>query len=274
MNRLYDAFGDTTRLYETWTTSGPLNELMGTDNSWGPEPGDQYGKAIRAVARYCGLSEVDIVTCPMRNAFWNPSTKTMGFGEAMAVDDVAAHELTHGVTQATSGPIYRGQSGAINESMSDLFGELVDMTNGSVDDTVANRWKVGEGSALGIIRDMADPTAHRQPDSMISPYYEWPREVISVHTNSGVGNKTAFLIADGGDFGGESITGLGLRKTAQLYWTVQTLLPENADYAFLGAALRSACQQNAIMGTAGFQRQDCEQVAKATQATRLGWGMS
>lgn len=268
VNNVFDAFSDTQKFYEANTGSGPLAELIGTDGSEGSPTGtgDSYGFALRGVTRLCAVFE-DIVNCPMANAFWNPSTRTMGFGENMAVDDVTAHELTHGVSQQTSGLVYRGQSGAINESMSDIFGEFVDLTNGSADDTTKNRWKLGEGSALGIIRDLKTPTAFGQPDSMSSPKWDSARE--RVHVNSGVGNKTAFLITDGGKFSGQSVQGIGIKKAAQLYWTAQTLLPSNADYKLLGFALKAACQQNTINKVVGTTKADCEQVAKATLATGI-----
>jgi len=69
-----------------------------------------------------------------------------------------AHELTHGLTEHTANLFYWYQSGAINESMSDVFGELIDLATGS-DDTPANRWLIGEDLAGGYLRDMADPPA-------------------------------------------------------------------------------------------------------------------
>lgn len=60
------------------------------------------------------------------NAFWDGSQ--MVFGEYMVIDDVMAHELTHGVTQYTSDLIYIYQPGAINESLSDVWGELIDLS--------------------------------------------------------------------------------------------------------------------------------------------------
>ena len=66
------------------------------------------------------------INCP--NAFWNGSQ--MAFCTGLATDDVVAHEYTHGVTQFTANLIYQNQSGQLNESYSDVFGELVDLFNG------------------------------------------------------------------------------------------------------------------------------------------------
>ena len=92
----------------------------------------------------------------------------MAFGRGVVTDDITAHELTHGVTERTSGLQYLWQSGAINESMSDVFGEFTDLTNGSKDDTSANAWLIGEGSSLGVIRSLKRPADENQPGRMSS----------------------------------------------------------------------------------------------------------
>ena len=73
-------------------------------------------------------------------------------------DDVVGHELTHGVTQYTSNLFYYYQSGAINESLSDVFGEFVDQTNGRGNDSAGVKWLMGEDVA-GLRRD----SQHEQP---------------------------------------------------------------------------------------------------------------
>src|SRR5512142_2424942 len=97
----------------------------------------------------------------------------MVFGQGYAAaDDVVAHELTHAVTQYTSGLYYYMQSGAINESLSDIFGEFVDLTNGRGTDSAAVRWKMGEDLPSGALRDMKDPPSMgAYPDRMTSINY-------------------------------------------------------------------------------------------------------
>lgn len=142
--------------------------------------------------------------CP--NAFWNGSQ--MAFCAGVAADDVVGHEYTHGVTQFTADLIYQNQSGQLNESYSDIFGELVDLFNGdaafsgviggtpawpthptgpgldtpngarsmcsnsglggSFPDGV--RWLIGEDAGFGdAIRDMWDPPCKNSPDTANSP---------------------------------------------------------------------------------------------------------
>src|SRR5262249_42168341 len=92
---------------------------------FGRDSWDGAGGILIGRVRYCLLGGA----CPMANAFWNGSE--MRFGNGFAVDDVTGHELTHAVTQIESNLIYWSEPGAINESISDIFGEFVDLTNGS-----------------------------------------------------------------------------------------------------------------------------------------------
>ena len=204
------------------------------------------------------------------NAFWNGSSMTYGDGCAVVQDDVVAHELTHGVTQYESNLVYSYQSGAINESLSDIWGEYVDLTNGRGNDAASVRWLMGEDiTGVGPFRNMKNPPAYGDPDRMGSPlYYKGSGDNGGVHTNSGVGNKAAFLITDGGTFNGQTVTGLGLTRAAKIYYKVQTdLLTSNSDYADLGDALYQACVS--LVGTSGITTAHCTEVKQATIATEM-----
>ena len=105
-----------------------------------------------------------------QNAYWSGSY--MVYGDGFTVDDVAGHELTHGVTQYTAALVYSYQSGALNESMSDIFGETVDQINGAGTDTAAVKWLMGEDiPSIGAIRSMSNPPAYSDPDKVSSVYY-------------------------------------------------------------------------------------------------------
>ncbi len=112
------------------------------------------GAVIRSTVRY---------SVAYFNAFWSGTQMVFGDGAGYALaDDVVGHELTHGVTQYTSGLFYYYQSGAINESLSDLWGEFVDLSNGRGNDAANVRWLIGEDIAgLGAIRSLIDPPAYR-----------------------------------------------------------------------------------------------------------------
>ena len=157
----------------------------------------------------------------------------MYFGDGYAyADDVVAHELTHVVTDFESNLIYSYQSGAINESLSDMWGEFVDLTNGRGTDTPAVRWLLGEDVPGGAIRNMASPPQFSNPDRMGSPYYyNGSGDEGGVHINSGVTNKLCYLLTDGDTFNGQTVTGMGIEKTARLFYEMQChLLGPSSDF--------------------------------------------
>jgi Zn-dependent metalloprotease len=231
---------------------------------FGRDSVDGKGLPLKSTVRYCEPAK----SCPFRNAFWNGEQMVYGAGFA-AADDVVAHELTHGFTEFTSGLYYYFESGAINESLSDVFGELIDQVTASPDDGPADKWKIAE--TIGTFRDMADPTAFGDPDAVLSPSWQLDPNLIDnggVHSNSGVNNKAAFLMTEGGSFGGQTIAGLGVDKVARLYFDVETgFLTSGSDYEDLGLALGQACDNR--VGAGGFSAADCEQVRKAVLATQM-----
>ncbi|WP_167768865.1 M4 family metallopeptidase [Nocardia sp. CS682] len=255
---IYTYLGNTEAFYAKYTKLANLTNLIGSDT------GDGKGKALRATVRLCTTT-----ACPYQNAFWSGSY--MAYGSGLTTEDITGHELTHGVTQHTNGLVYRNEPGAINESMSDIFGELTFLVNTSNPcNTAANRWKLGACSSIGVIRDMKNPNAYQDPDTYRGRYwYTGTGDSGGVHINSGVGNKTAQLMVDGGSLNSVNVTAIGLEKTAALYWTTQTLLTSNSNYAALSTALKNACNTNVRNGTAGTTAADCVQVANATKATKL-----
>jgi len=229
---------------------------------------DGAGLPLVSTVRYCPAGEA----CPYANAFWDGSQMVYGEGFA-AADDVVGHELSHGFTQFNSNLFYWYQSGAINESMSDVFGELVDLTNEAGDDSASARWLLGEDvPGFGALRDMQNPPAFGDPDRMTSANYVADIDQFDnggVHTNSGVNNKAAYLIVDGDSFNGESVAGIGVDKAARVYFAANSsLLTSGSDYADLHQALRQACV-NSVGGAEGITEADCEQVAKAVDATEM-----
>ena len=227
----------------------------------------------------------------IQNAFWIGSTPFLGannqmvYGDGFSLaDDVVAHELTHGVTDFTSNLLYYSESGAINESLSDVWGEFVDQTNGAGSDTPADAWKLGEDLpvSIGVIRDMKDPGAFNQPDKMTSSkFFIGSGDNGGVHFNSGVNNKAAYLMVDGsaaetgGMFNGVTIAGLSgatlsdrIAKAARIYYEVQTnLLTTGSDYLDLYNALNQACTN--LTGTNGIIAADCAQVQLVTDAVEM-----
>jgi len=147
------------------------------------------------------------------NAFWNGNQMVYGqtrndSGDlvSLSVDlDVVGHEMFHGVTDSTARLEYANQSGALNESYSDIFGTII--ANLSNPDVGSWDWDVGEGMAPGgkPFRSMQDPTLFDQPDNMKN-FRNLPNnqggDWGGVHINSGIHNKCAFLILTAKDDSG------------------------------------------------------------------------
>ena len=151
--------------------------------------------------------------------------KVGGFTKAL---DVIAHELTHGVTEFTAGLAYHKQSGALNESFSDVFGSLVKQYVRGQSVAEAD-WLIGEG-ILGpalpgkALRSMDEPgTANEydeQPDHM-SRYQDLPddndprNDNGGVHINSGIPNRAFCLAA-------KAIGGYAWEKTGRIWYAALT----------------------------------------------------
>ncbi|MHC4881765.1 MAG: M4 family metallopeptidase, partial [Planctomycetota bacterium] len=199
---------------------------------------DGAGMTMIATVRSCLYGDI---WCPMGNAFWTGTQ--MIFGEGFTVDDVTSHELTHGVTDYESNLIYMNESGAINESFSDMWGEWVDLTNTGGTDTDAVRWLMGEDvPGMGAIRDMKNPPAFGDPDRKCSPFwFTGTEDNGGVHYNSGVGNKLCYLLTDGDTFMDVEIEGMGISMVADLMYECQTnLLVASSNYADFHVALTQA----------------------------------
>jgi len=229
VDRAYDYLGDAYDFY---------------DVNHGRDGITDEGNTVKCTVRYCFSSE----DCPMASAYWRTDIKAMYLGDAYVVDDIVGHEYTHGVTQHESNLYYGGESGAINESLSDMWGEWIDQVNGDGNDTEAVKWLFGEDRPGGAKRDMADPPQYStsyggpMPDSYNSPYwYDGAIDNSGVHHNSSVGNKLCYLLTDGDTFNGYTISEMNIPKTADLFYECQVnLLTPSSDYYDLGDRLELA----------------------------------
>ncbi len=265
-NSAYDLSGDVADFYRQ-IGGLDLTELIGR--------GASGSRTLASTVRYCEVSKQ--TRCPKYdNAFWNGSEMYYGDGYAGA-DDVVGHEMTHGVISRYSDLFYFFQSGAINESLADVMGEILDHRRAADAGSPEKAWTMGEDLPTGALRDLRDPPRFGQPGRMGSSLYDTDPEVQDsggVHTNSGVGNKTAYLISQGGTFNGVRVTGIDagdprLTKTATLYLDVIKSLSSGSDYADLGRVLSQSCADLAGAGTVGIDTADCAQVARAERATEL-----
>ena len=139
---------------------------------------------------------------PMDNAFWNGQLMAYGNGDVAFKPlagglDVAGHEMTHGVIQSTANLTYQDQSGALNESMADCFGAMIDKSN----------WTIGEQVVQaayfpsGALRDLSDPHNGTtqgnngwQP-AVMSEYVTGTSDHGGVHTNSGIPSHAFYYFA-------------------------------------------------------------------------------
>jgi bacillolysin len=253
-----------------WANAKATYEFF--DTVLGRDSIDDAGMKLISLVNYCPIGD----SCPYANAFWDGVQMTYGSTFASA-DDVVGHELAHGVTEKTAGLFYYFQSGAINESFSDVFGEFIDQSYvGPGGDLVSDAWLMGEDLSIGAIRSMSNPGLFGHPDKMTSVNYDngLYRGGISdnggVHSNSGVNNKAASLLVDGGTFNGYSITGIGLTKAAQLYYRVlNNYLLSGSDYQDLGASLNAACSALVKAGSFSFVSADCVAVRNTVLATEM-----
>lgn len=186
----YDGLGHTHRLYA---------------DAFGRDSIDGLGLHLNATVHFGRLYD---------NAFWNGSQMVFGDGDGEVFErftksvSVIGHELAHGVTQFSAGLAYRNQAGALNESMSDVFGALVEQYVKNQATSEAS-WLIGEGlftpQVQGrALRSMKAPgTAYDddvlgkdpQPDSMDS-YVRTGADNGGVHINSGIPNRAFYLVAE------------------------------------------------------------------------------
>jgi cysteine-rich repeat protein len=224
-------------------------------NAYGRDSFDDAGATMDAI-----FNRGD--ACP--NASWNGTY--ISFCPGLTSDDVTAHEWSHAYTEYTNNLIYQWQSGALNESYSDIWGETVDRINGrddiaapdvqrsngscsiygagspSVDDSV--RWLMGEDTSGfgGAIRDMWNPTCYGDPGKVSDgQYYCASTDQGGVHTNSGVPNHAYALMTDGGTYNGYTGPGLGLTKSAHIHWVAQNMLTPSSNFLDHADALEAAC---------------------------------
>jgi Zn-dependent metalloprotease len=245
------------------------------------------------------------INCP--NANWNGTSTNYCSG--VTGDDTVAHEWGHAYTEKTSNLIYQWQSGALNESYSDIWGEVIDLLNGRGLDTpgalrtagscstlgqgspandTSYRWLSGEDDPAfgGAIRDLWNPTCYGDPGKVFdtSQYVCSTFDSGGVHTNSGVPNHAFALMVDGGTYNGQTITGLGLTKSAHIHWRAQSVyLTAASNFTAQADALETSCNDligvdlNALSTTstnAGSSGEmitaaDCSEVAEISLAVQF-----
>jgi bacillolysin len=154
--------------------------------------------------------------------------------------DVIGHELTHGVTEYTAGLVYQGQSGALNESYSDIFGVIIqNWYPGEPNPISAWIWDIGANwSGHGtVLRSLQDPTLGGQPlwpvgrgqPAHMNQYVITAADDGGVHANSGIHNKAAHLVLTATDAAGGLV--FEPQEVAILYYLTLTRLGSLAKFS-------------------------------------------
>lgn len=202
---------------------------------------------------------------PNPNANFNWGCKNLHFSPNLATLDVIGHEFGHGVVNTSGNLEYLFESGALNESFADISGHFVDSSD----------WLIGEDTPGGPLRDMSDPPAYGHPDRYLN-YLFLPssNDAGGVHTNSGIHNKAAYLLTDGGIFDGRQVVGIGGAKSERLFYaTLSGLVPKSGfrDARDRAVWIASAWA-NPVAPLFGFTAADVCSVRNAYGAVGIGSG--
>ena len=168
--------------------------------------------------------------------------------------DIVAHEITHGVTDFTSDLIYRNESGALNESFSDIMGTAVEFYFHAPGDGILRAdYVCGEDvvraatSPLNGLRSMANPNAYGHPDHY-SIRFLGSDDNGGVHINSSISNHAFYLAIEGGThrLSGVSVSGVGAANRQQIenifYRAFTQMLTPNSTFSMARAATIQAAQ--------------------------------
>jgi Zn-dependent metalloprotease len=245
----------------------PTGDVMADQNY------DWLGATHAFYAQVYGRDSIDGAGLPMvstvhygrdyDNAFWNGEQMVYGDGDGTLFTaftgplDVTGHELTHGVTQYSAALEYYGQPGALNESVSDVFGSLIKQHHLGEAAEEAD-WLIGQGLlAPGVhgaaLRSMKDPgTAYDDPQLGKDPqpghmdgFVRTYRDNGGVHINSGIPNRAFYLAATG-------IGGNAWETAGRIWYDTLTggSLAATADFAaFAAATVASATRLYGGSGT-------------------------
>ncbi|OIQ24729.1 MAG: hypothetical protein BM555_06990 [Crocinitomix sp. MedPE-SWsnd] len=226
-----------------WNNANADLDEYATDAHWGAEMTYDYywlehqrnsiddnGFALNSYVHY----DVEYA-----NAFWDGQRMTYGDGNGGTWDpltalDIAGHEVTHGLTTFTAGLVYQAESGALNESFSDIFGTSIE----NFARPLNWNWDIGEdiGSPL---RSMSNPNSFGDPDTYFGT--NWASltggDNGGVHTNSGVQNFWYYLLVEGGTGTNDNsdaytVNGLGFEEASDIAFRNLTVyLTDNSNYA-------------------------------------------
>lgn len=201
----------------------------------------------------------------MNNAFWTSEFKVMAYGDGDGDHltdltyglDVAAHELTHGLTASSAKLVYAGESGALNESYSDFFGKMVDYGNWDIGARIMSpKW------GRRALRNMEQPEEFKQPSVKGGQFWVSTDQTCNkandrcgVHTNSGVPSRAAVLI----------VKAIGKEKAEKLYYKVLTTrLSSTSNFHDARTETENECSQ-----AFGADSSECQAVTAAFDTVKM-----
>ncbi len=209
------------------------------------------------------------------NAFWDGASMTYGDGDGTTYRpfdavDVVGHEMMHGITERTSKLEYKNESGAANESFSDIFGTVIEFfvgaRTGFGGQSYPADWWIGEdlfissnpASPTRGIRNMSNTHAEGDPDHY-SERYTGTADNGGVHINSGIMNYVFYLLVNGGtnhaDTTGTTVTGIGMSDASKIAYDADTVYcTAKNTYAQVANAWMNAAKNRFGAGSAQAQR--------------------
>jgi Zn-dependent metalloprotease len=196
-------------------------------NNFGWEGIDGKGKALNVFVH---------VGFAMANAAWSDDAIYLGDGDCVhspfTSHEVIGHEFTHGMIEYSSNLIYDGESGAINESLADIFGKYLERKK----DSLHFSWQIGQSfinPAAPLTRLMNNPKQLSMPAYYLGEFFDKTNDV---HINSSIGNLWFTMITEGKKGTNEidssfNVAAIGFDKAAQIVFeTNQNYLHEMSDY--------------------------------------------
>ena len=255
-----------------WNNINTYQDDAATDAHWSAEMTYDYYLNVHGRDSYDGFGSKIVNYVHWDSALFNANWDGVamhygdGNGNPLISIDIVGHELTHGVTGNSAGLIYANESGALNESFSDIFGTAIEFyTLGN-----AANWKMG---VLDFqLRDMGNPKAFSQPDTYFgNNWYIGSFDNGGVHINSGVQNYWFYLLSEGAsgtnDLGHSfQIDSLGMENTAAIaYRNLIYYLTPTSDYYDSRRGSIAAAED--IYGNCSYQ---ANLVAKAWYAVGIG----
>ncbi len=255
---------------DVWGNGSPSNlESAGADAHYGAALTWDYYKNVhgRSGIRGDGVGAYSRVHYGNNyvNAFWSDSCFCMTYGDGsgnanpLTSIDVAAHEMTHGLTSHTAGLRYSGESGGLNEATSDIFGSTVEFFANNSSDT--GDYLIGEEIDINgdgtPLRYMDKPSK----DGASKDYWYSGIGSIDVHYSSGPANHFFYLLSEGSGTktingvtydsptsDGLPVTGIGRAKAEKIWFrALTTKFTSTTDYA--GARTGTLAAAGELYGT-------------------------